>query len=307
MPHYRKLHTKITESQDVEAMPDDFARLLWTWLPLALDREGRGIDTACWVKSKLFPLKTDAAVLGPIEDAMVWYADRGMIRRYEVQHSRYFDVPRFHDHQGDTHKESDRVYPAFPEGPHDQKPEDDGAHQTQLETKSGPTPDQVERKSATDVDSDSDSDADSDAVLQKHAAAEQSTGLALTDEEARCWDALEKVKGFPKRDKARAELLREYITTFPNADAVPQCEAFAARLRADRPLKAGSNPMSQLRSWLQKGHDQGWGPQRKVPTPAPPEPVEMTEEQIKKREEADRLSDRYEKHLAREALQGARR
>ena len=59
MPQYRKLFLKIIESDDVNDMPDDFTRLAWTWLPLILCREGRCIDNAALVRSKLFPMRAD--------------------------------------------------------------------------------------------------------------------------------------------------------------------------------------------------------------------------------------------------------
>jgi len=59
MPRYRKLHVKTLESLDMNDMPDDFTRLMWVLLPLALCREGRGVHHAAWLKSKLFPLRFD--------------------------------------------------------------------------------------------------------------------------------------------------------------------------------------------------------------------------------------------------------
>jgi len=59
MPQWRKLHSKTLDSLDVNDMPDDFTRLLWVILPLILDRCGRGIDSAAWVRAKAFPLRED--------------------------------------------------------------------------------------------------------------------------------------------------------------------------------------------------------------------------------------------------------
>lgn len=36
MPQWRKLHTKSLDSLDINDMPDDFCRVLWLMLPLAL-------------------------------------------------------------------------------------------------------------------------------------------------------------------------------------------------------------------------------------------------------------------------------
>ncbi len=59
MPQWRKFHAKATESLDINDMPDDFTRLLWVMLPLKLCREGRGMDSAAWVRSNIFPLRED--------------------------------------------------------------------------------------------------------------------------------------------------------------------------------------------------------------------------------------------------------
>jgi hypothetical protein len=59
-------------------LPDDFTRLLWVILPLGLDREGRGLDNASWVKAKIMPLRTDVT-LEQVEAALTWYAERGLI------------------------------------------------------------------------------------------------------------------------------------------------------------------------------------------------------------------------------------
>lgn len=110
MPKYRKLHTRAVESLDINDMPDDFTRLLWVLMPLALDREGRGLDNSSWVKSKLMPLRVDIT-LDQIAAAMDWYAERGMIERYSVQGRSYFWLPTFRKYQGDTSKESESEIP----------------------------------------------------------------------------------------------------------------------------------------------------------------------------------------------------
>jgi hypothetical protein len=113
MPQYRKLYTKTVESLDVNDMPDDFSRLMWVLLPLALCQEGRGIDNAAWVKAKLFPLRTDVS-LPMIEEALGWFAARHMICRYQVEGRAYFSVPTWHWYQGDTSREGKTHYPPPP-------------------------------------------------------------------------------------------------------------------------------------------------------------------------------------------------
>jgi hypothetical protein len=124
MPTYRKLHTKTVESLDLNDMPDDFTRLLWVLLPLALCREGRGLDNPSWIRAKIFPLRQDVTQ-EQIEAAFDWYADRGMIRRYVVESRAYFYVPTFHKYQGTTAKEADTDYPAPPVVQVDSRPTPD--------------------------------------------------------------------------------------------------------------------------------------------------------------------------------------
>jgi hypothetical protein len=148
MPQYRKLHGKIRDSDDVNEMPDDFTRLLWTWLILVLDREGRGIYNAQWIRSKVFPLRQDVTN-ERVSSAMEWYRSRDMLVVYTSKSRDYFFVPSFHEYQGDTKKEAVSVLP--------------GPDPDLLRTYSRPTPDQTQRKSSTDLDSDSNADANTNA------------------------------------------------------------------------------------------------------------------------------------------------
>lgn len=114
MPTYRKLHVKTVESLDVNDMPDDFTRLMWVLLPLGLCREGRGLDNTTWVRSKIFPVRLDVTDT-MITDALTWYADRGMIKRYTVNGRAYFYITTWHRYQGKTDKEGPTSYPAPPD------------------------------------------------------------------------------------------------------------------------------------------------------------------------------------------------
>lgn len=154
MPQWRKLHAKIVDSLDVNEMPDDFTRLTWTLLPLALDSEGRAHDDPSWVRAKLHPMRRDVT-LEMIEAALCWYAERGMIFRYEVNGRHYFHVPTFGIYQGKTDREAASVIPepvkrtrktaktTLPETP---------------KSRSGVTHEPVRTGSSLDVDVDSDAD-----------------------------------------------------------------------------------------------------------------------------------------------------
>ena len=148
MPRYRKLHVKTTESLDLNEMPDDFTRLMWVLLPTALCREGRGLYSGAWLKSKLFPLREDinSEFVG---QKFEWFIMRGMVVPYEIEHRAYFYVPTFHKYQGNTTKEAESDYPAPP---------------AELPNYSKPTPELVQSKSTTDaVFNIQYSDADADA------------------------------------------------------------------------------------------------------------------------------------------------
>ncbi len=137
MPQWRKLHVKTVDSLDVAAMPDDFTRLMWTYLPLCLDSEGRGIDNARWLRSKLFPLREDVSD-EMVCRSMTWVAARGMIERYEVGGRAYFHVPTFHEYQGKTDREAPSRIPA--------------PVKRARRSRSRPTHDQLMSRSTLDVD-----------------------------------------------------------------------------------------------------------------------------------------------------------
>ena len=152
MPRYRKLHTKTVESLDVNDMPDDFTRLLWVLLPLGLCAEGRGVDNARWVQSKIFPLRLDVT-LEMVGGALDWLSVRGMIVRYQVNSRDYFYVPTFKAYQGNTIKEAESMYPApmpQPELALDPGENDPGESGAEVLTNSVPTPDLLPINSATD-------------------------------------------------------------------------------------------------------------------------------------------------------------
>jgi hypothetical protein len=143
MPTWRKLHTKIVESIDLNDMPDDFMRLVWVLLPIGLDREGRCLDNASFIKSKIMPLREDVT-LENFNDAMRWFEDRKMIVRYSINGRNYFHVPTFHKYQGKTDREAESNYP---------KPTPNS-----VKSRSRVSHDQNKNSSSTDSDVDSDVD-----------------------------------------------------------------------------------------------------------------------------------------------------
>lgn len=159
MPTYRKLHTRILESLDIQDMPDDFHRLVWTWLPLILTSDGTCIYSATYLRSRLFPLRDDVTNKRMTE-VFAWFEERGMILSYQVDGRHYLYVPTFTKYQGDTAREAESTLPAPPAN--------------LLTTNSRPTHEQVVTNSCLDVDADTDTDVDADTK----AASAQTPGKA---------------------------------------------------------------------------------------------------------------------------------
>lgn len=168
MPQWRKLHLKTVESLDINDMPDDFTRLMWVLLPLGLDSEGRGLDNPAWIKSRIFPVRTDVS-LAMIEQAIMWYENRQMVQRYQVDGRQYFCLPTFHKYQGKTDREAESQYPAPP-----QEGGDD--NENLLKSNSRVTQELVPSKSSSDVDSDIDIDSIPNGIGDQSPELEKSDG-----------------------------------------------------------------------------------------------------------------------------------
>ncbi len=152
MPRYRKLAVKSVDSLDLNDMPDDFARLMWTLLPLKCCREGRGLDIPQWIKAQLFPLRSDVT-LEQVESSFGVYQELGMIERYVVSGRPYFQVVNWIKYQGNTTKEAESPYP----GPE---------VADEIQSNSGASPELLQTNSITDAVFNiqySDADADADA------------------------------------------------------------------------------------------------------------------------------------------------
>ena len=144
-PKYRNIHTKIIDSFDFNAMPDDFTRVVWMLLIVVVDSEGRGIDNPAWLRSKLFPMRTDVE-LDQINNSFDWLSERKMIIRYEANNLSYFYIPSFKTHQRGLEKEAASLFPPCPD---------------QLQTNSGVTLDLGKSKSRSESESESETNTDS--------------------------------------------------------------------------------------------------------------------------------------------------
>jgi hypothetical protein len=163
MPQWRKLHTKLIDSSDVNEMPDDFTRLMWVMLFLIVDREGRGLCQPIWIRSKAFPLREDVT-LDQVQAAMGWFAQRGMIAIYGMDGREYFEVCSFHRYQN-TARQAESNFPANPSGSTAaQEPvaSKSGVTQESVASRSGVTQELVASRSNTDIDIDIDLEIDVD-------------------------------------------------------------------------------------------------------------------------------------------------
>jgi len=93
----RLLHKKICLSEQINLLPNDTARLLYTWIIPQLDIEGRFYGDARRVKSIVFPLR--AISNKSIERYLEAMEEVGLIVRYEVNGQKFLWAPTFSTHQ----------------------------------------------------------------------------------------------------------------------------------------------------------------------------------------------------------------
>ena len=97
MARIRTIKPTFFKSDDVVALSLP-ARLTWIGLWLYADDRGRGIDDARLVKGDLWLLE-DAVTVDNVQRYLDELAEKGRIRRYEVQDKKYFEVVNFDKHQ----------------------------------------------------------------------------------------------------------------------------------------------------------------------------------------------------------------
>lgn len=110
MIEWRKVHQKLTTSPSFAKLPDDFTRLLWVLLPLALDKEGRGINRPAWIIGQLFPLRDDVTFV-MVERALDALEKAGMIIQYAIDGIPYLCAPNFDKYQR-TDRQAESTIPA---------------------------------------------------------------------------------------------------------------------------------------------------------------------------------------------------
>lgn len=110
----RLLHQKISFSDQVNNLPDDTCRLLYTWIIPHLDIEGRFYGDAIRVKSAVFPLRKIGDKT--IEKYLLAMEEVGLIVRYEIRGQKYIWAPTFSLHQTlRKDREQKSLFPSPPE------------------------------------------------------------------------------------------------------------------------------------------------------------------------------------------------
>jgi len=97
MPRGRFISKEISLDEKVNALSDDTARLLFTWLISHLDCEGRLHGDAITVKSIVFPRRPIRTT--KIEKYLVEFEEKGLIVRYSCDGNAYLAAPSFEKHQ----------------------------------------------------------------------------------------------------------------------------------------------------------------------------------------------------------------
>lgn len=110
----RLLHKKICLSEQINLLPNDTARLLYTWIIPQLDIDGRFYGDPQRIGSLVFPLRSVSK--RSIERYLKAMEEVGLIVRYEVDGQRFMWAPKFSMHQT-LRKDRERpsLIPAPPE------------------------------------------------------------------------------------------------------------------------------------------------------------------------------------------------
>ncbi len=93
----RFISKDISLDEKVDALSDDTARLLFTWMIPHLDCEGRMYGDAQLFKSLVAPRRNYS--LQKVERVLTELEKLGLIVRYEVNKNRYLFAPNFEKHQ----------------------------------------------------------------------------------------------------------------------------------------------------------------------------------------------------------------
>ena len=116
MPRGRFISKEISLDEKVNALSDDTARLLFTWLIPHLDCEGRLHGDPVTVKSIVFPRRKISE--SKVEKYLQEIEKKGLIFRYSVNGNVYLLAPHFEKHQVGLQKSKEaqsQIPPPTPE------------------------------------------------------------------------------------------------------------------------------------------------------------------------------------------------
>ena len=130
MPRGRFLSRAISLDEKVNNLPNDTARLLFTWLIPHLDCEGRLHGDAITVKSIVFPRRPIST--RKVEQYLNAIEKSGLIMRYSVNGNSYLFAPHFEKHQVGLQK-SKEAQSQIPPPPLDLLQSKDGVSLLQVE------------------------------------------------------------------------------------------------------------------------------------------------------------------------------
>ena len=103
MARGRMISKAISLDEKVNALPDDTARLLFTWIIPHLDREGRVHGDATTIKSIVFPRRNIS--VAKVEKYLKNMEDLKLILRFFVNGNQYLFASNFEKHQIGLQKE----------------------------------------------------------------------------------------------------------------------------------------------------------------------------------------------------------
>jgi len=116
MPRGRFINKTISLDEKVDSLSCDTARLLFTWLIIHLDCEGRMHGDAVTVKSIIFPRRNIRAT--KVEKYLFEMEENELIVRYSCNGNTYLAAPNFNKHQVGLQKSKEaqsQIPPPTPE------------------------------------------------------------------------------------------------------------------------------------------------------------------------------------------------
>jgi hypothetical protein len=105
MARGRMISKEISLDEKVNALSDDTARLIFTWMITHLDREGRIYGEARVIKSIVIPRLQHSE--RKVEKYLKEFEKRGLILRYSINGNQYICAPHFDKHQPGLRKEKE--------------------------------------------------------------------------------------------------------------------------------------------------------------------------------------------------------